>query len=692
VQAVFKFTCGHLVLDGWLCGGREEQREKITSSDDPRGWWWRSAAWLARRSPATSRGRDLEKVEAKSGFEGDGRLLLIPTYTIQQIMAKKRKGSARDVEEPKGPNMDVGESRKRIRTYEDVADSDDEFHLNNDKVLLEERPDVKRRRKQQEDEEFLEQSDEEVLDAPDSDDEEFESAEEGQDAVSQSGDEGAQDEEEDDEVWGTSKEALYGADAIETEEQALEEEAEALRLQKKQLQAMSAADYGFDESEWQADAEAEKAKDMATAERLKLLKSRYPEFEPLSKELLELREVHTQLLEAAKEATATALPYVPNAVTKLRAASAYIGTLTMYFALLTSTASFGGDKVAALSPNQLRDHPVMESLVQCRDLWLRVSLLPEDPSPAEIQEAFASDDEDMDESIEELETIAKPNRKQRKALARAQAAGGEAAQKRKAERLQRAEAGFADLDALVGATSTKRTKKLPRAQDDDSDLGEEAPLTAAEAAEKAKRKKSLRFYTSQIAQKANKRGAAGRDAGGDEDVPHRERLRDRQARLNAEAEKRGRKPGGDGENADLGGNSDDEDADQARHIRETADDDVNGYYDMVASKTARKKSDKAAYAEAQKQAALLGGEVVQQETVGEDGKRQISYLIEKNKGLTPHRKKENRNPRVKKRLKYEDKKKKLASMKPIYKGGEGRGGYGGEMTGIKKGLVKSTKL
>jgi U3 small nucleolar RNA-associated protein 3 len=67
-------------------------------------------------------------------------------------------------------------------------------------------------------------------------------------------------------------------------------------------------------------------------------------------------------------------------------------------------------------------------------------------------------------------------------------------------------------------------------------------------------------------------------------------------------------------------------------------------------------------------------------------------LIEKNKGLTPHRKKENRNPRVKKRLKYEDKKKKLASMKPVYKGGEGRGGYGGEMTGIKKGLVKSTKL
>ena len=626
-------------------------------------------------------------------------------------MAKKRKGgSARDTEEPKGPNMDVGESRKRIRTYEDVADSDDEFHLNNDKVLLEERPDVKRRRKQQEDEEFLEQSDEEVLGRSDTEDEdEFESAEEGLDAASQSGDEGAQEEDEDEEAWGTTKEALYGADAIETEEQALEEEAEALRLQKKQLQAMSAADYGFDESEWQAGAEEDKAKEMATvteilpqleiakdmpaAERLKLLKSRYPEFEPLSKELLELREVHSQLLNAAKEATATALPYVPNVVTKLRAASAYIGSLTMYFALLTSTASIGGDKVAALSPNQLRDHPVMESLMQCRDLWQRVQALPEDPSPAEIEEAFADEDEESEESSGELETIAKPNRKQRKAILRAQSAGGEAAQKRKAERLQRAEAGLADLDALLGAANTKRKpKSVIRAQDDDSDLGEEAPLTAAEAAEKAKRKKSLRFYTSQIAQKANKRGAAGRDAGGDEDVPHRERLRDRQARLNAEAEKRGRKPGGDGENADLDGNSDDEDAAQARHIRETADDDVNGYYDMVASKTQRKKSDKAAYAEAQKQAALLGGEVVQAETVGEDGKRKISYLIEKNKGLTPHRKKENRNSRVKKRKKYDDKKKKLASMKPVYKGGEGRGGYGGELTGIKKGLVKSTKL
>ncbi|KAH0086960.1 hypothetical protein KCU60_g14429, partial [Aureobasidium melanogenum] len=114
--------------------------------------------------------------------------------------------------------------------------------------------------------------------------------------------------------------------------------------------------------------------------------------------------------------------------------------------------------------------------------------------------------------------------------------------------------------------------------------------------------------------------------------------------------------------------------------------------DMVASKAAKKKSDKAAEAAAFREAAAQGGRVIEKEEVGPDGKRAITYAIEKNKGLTPHRKKDVRNPRVKKRKKFEEKKKKLASIKPVYKGGEGRGGYGGELTGIKKGLVRSTKL
>lgn len=67
-------------------------------------------------------------------------------------MAKKRKASGRTGAaenasgfEPRGGKLDP------ITTYEDVADSEDEFHIQRDKLLLDEGPDAKRRRKWQED-------------------------------------------------------------------------------------------------------------------------------------------------------------------------------------------------------------------------------------------------------------------------------------------------------------------------------------------------------------------------------------------------------------------------------------------------------------------------------------------------------------------------------------------------------------
>jgi U3 small nucleolar RNA-associated protein 3 len=81
-----------------------------------------------------------------------------------------------------------------------------------------------------------------------------------------------------------------------------------------------------------------------------------------------------------------------------------------------------------------------------------------------------------------------------------------------------------------------------------------------------------------------------------------------------------------------------------------------------------------------------------EEENGGDGKRKISYQIEKNKGLAPLRRNNIRIPTVKKRMKYEEKKKKLSSVRAVYKGGPGPAGYQGELTGIKTGLVKSIKL
>jgi U3 small nucleolar RNA-associated protein 3 len=76
--------------------------------------------------------------------------------------------------------------------------------------------------------------------------------------------------------------------------------------------------------------------------------------------------------------------------------------------------------------------------------------------------------------------------------------------------------------------------------------------------------------------------------------------------------------------------------------------------------------------------------------------RAASRAILKNKGLTPKRPKAVRNPRVKKRIRYEKAQKKLASMKPTYSADRASkaasGAYEGEKSGIGRSVVKSRRL
>lgn len=534
---------------------------------------------------------------------------------------------------------------------------------------------------------------------------------------------GSDEEEEGIAAWGSSKKDLYNADQIETEVDALEEEQEAKRLQQKQLQAMDEADFGFDESEWmdsgkRPEDEAEDAgavtevlpqveitDDMGTDEKMKILKSRYPEFEPLAKDFKDLHRTHQNLQKAAAKAPAASNELddqpqpAPATVIKLRALSAYLGTISLYFMLLTSSSDGAKDHVP-MSPAELRQHPVMGSLVKFRKLWEKVKDLETteivEEAPTMTVKAVAKSEPAKGDQQPKKTKEVKEQPKNKK-LSKAERAALEAqavAEARRAERLRQTEAGFAELSNL--ATEPARKPKLQKnkepTRDNNSDFGDEDALTAREAEEKAKQKRSLRFYTSQLAQKANKRYAAGRDAGGDADIPYRERLKDRQARLNAEAEKRGRQRPDIGE--ELGGDSEDDDHRVANELRKgnQSGTDDDEYYDMVAARTKQRKGDKKARAEAHAAAARAGGRVEVQEEIGPDGKRAITYQIEKNKGLTPKRSKDVRNPRVKKRKKYDEKKKKLGSIRQIYKGGEGRGGYGGELTGIKKNLVKGVKL
>ncbi|RVE50865.1 hypothetical protein evm_004432 [Chilo suppressalis] len=71
-------------------------------------------------------------------------------------------------------------------------------------------------------------------------------------------------------------------------------------------------------------------------------------------------------------------------------------------------------------------------------------------------------------------------------------------------------------------------------------------------------------------------------------------------------------------------------------------------------------------------------------------KRQITYQIAKNKGLTPHRKKEQRNPRVKHKLKY--RKAKIRRKGAIREPRNEITRYSGEASGIKANVKKSIKI
>lgn len=66
-------------------------------------------------------------------------------------MGKKRKASGRSTGEEIANGFESkGGKMKAFTTYEDLADSEDEFHIQRDQVMLDDEPDVKRRKKLEE--------------------------------------------------------------------------------------------------------------------------------------------------------------------------------------------------------------------------------------------------------------------------------------------------------------------------------------------------------------------------------------------------------------------------------------------------------------------------------------------------------------------------------------------------------------
>ncbi|KAH8929881.1 hypothetical protein BT69DRAFT_1292239 [Atractiella rhizophila] len=249
-------------------------------------------------------------------------------------------------------------------------------------------------------------------------------------------------------------------------------------------------------------------------------------------------------------------------------------------------------------------------------------------------------------------------------------------------------------DPQTGESKAKKRKKNVGASSLDftpNDFLEASPSSSTTAS----KRHTLRFHTSQIEAKSKKRKAT---FGGDDDLPAKKSKGERRAE-----ELRKQKHGAAGVGADL--DAEDFGADDleiARQVREAdeldmsmeapeeGDGDGDVYGQVAAFKAQKKRESKRAYDAARQEERE---ELMDPSSV--DGPRSASRQIMKNKGLTPHRSKVNRNPRVKKKMQYEKAKKKVASQKRVYKGGMGalrNEGYTGEKTGISKNLVKSVRL
>lgn len=482
--------------------------------------------------------------------------------------------------------------------------------------------------------------------------------------------------------WGMSRANYYGGedDVGADSEASIEEEEEALRLQQKQLERMEEDDF-IDEDDmesWQKEAasaelpegEIERlpAQDptaMSAEERDTYLKTTNPEAFLLFKEL---EQAEKSLAESNKEDST-----VGSMDLKKVALRSYLGTLYSYFALFTS--------LPASKREDIKEHPVMEGILKARELWNAAKQL-HDPD-------FRGDEQPIDQkktsiSDQDGQLSPEPEAKDVPEIDSESESGSEPGSEPESEPESESES-----ESAAGTRASKGDESFENSDDEFSiripqpklrpisvhnDFDETADTIEQQA--RQKNKQSLRFYTSQVG-KRDRDPSREEKFSGDIDIPYREREFERRRRLLEEARKRGQK-----EKDDIGYESNDDDVNDEIN--------QNSLYSEVQKQRAEASRTK-------QQRHLEAVEAAKQGRIKEYlaqhpnvDKRAIDYQIRKNKGLTPKRKKENRNARVKKRVRFSQAQKKLSGVRPRVR--ESTGPYGGELTGIRKNLSHSRKF
>ncbi|VDB91904.1 unnamed protein product [Peniophora sp. CBMAI 1063] len=554
-------------------------------------------------------------------------------------------------------------------------------------------------------------------------------------------------ESEEEESWGAKKSAYYSSNAQEMDsddEEANElEEQEARRLQSKARETLDDDDFGLgDVVEVVVEEDAED-----------LLEEPEPVAADLSQDKLSLlrhlAKDSPETLALANDWEDTAARVVraqeklqkleaeqPNAMS-LGMVHLHYQTLVTYATNLAFYLHLCASPKYASHPSDLRKHPVFTRLLQLKEALSTLEELDFDASEGEEDE---EDDEDLDSDFEglddeeledldddeyleyakqmlsrkkgssgskveldDLEALLRdaerdlptsdselsaddapppPPKKQKKR----KESGAEEPAKKKRKTTATSAAPVFDLEEPEFVPSSKKRASTSAAADPTDVYGDALTLTSTDAADKQARRKTLRFHASKIESAAARRAGARQALGGDDDIPYKERRREAEKRKEREARERGA-VGGD----DLDDEEPASAPSRSRGDGDEGEDDEgdDGYYSLIKKQKKEKKEAKKAEHDA---AVAAAREALMEDTDSADGPRGLTRAILKNRGLTPHRSKSVRNPRVKKRQRYDQAKKKLASQRAVYKEGpRDVTRYEGEKSGISK-VVKSVKF
>lgn len=586
-----------------------------------------------------------------------------------------RNGADKNVDSSKSDKIDA------IRTWDDVEhDSEDDFHDDRGKVLLNDDYESEQ-----------EQSDREIYGLDGLDSEEEDSDEDNKE----------EEEVDDDKTWGTSKKAYYDADEGEDLDEMREEEEEALRIQKEQLANLDEADFVDDAlSGWglgnDEDAEADRKlvedvskdledisfdsikvekrrKNLPVAEKIKIIQNESPELIDLLDEFKENVEMVNLLKGIVEKIQAKGKEQDEIAqfiLFKYQTVMNYMTNISFYFALKASESK------------DIRDHPVIQALFNLKQTLEKLDAL-EEKLQDEIQDLVTDLEEEeaeqIDEDIQPVVIVKEKSGKKQKTKSKpvkkpvviSHDSDISDDLQNESEDEQDILNEIEDIEEEFKSLK-KASKKRKRAAVQD-DFGELDALDELDMEDKLIKKKSIRDYVAKIDSKQAKNASRYQ---GDVDLPYRDRVKQERKGVAQPQDK----------SADLDDDDwNEDDAAAADEVRSgKADSDDEYYSQIAASKDALKRAKREEY-EAERPA--IESRDIQ---VDEGQKRLASYKILKNKGLTPHRKKENRNARVKHRNKYAKQMKKLSSTRAVVKAQSG--GYGGEMSGVKTNVIKSVKL